>query len=239
MVVDSNTLEIVNTLKFDTGLYYTVSEIYLHGEKLVVIGNMRYEYSRKVIFPDTYNNMNMTRVIVYDISDRKDIKQIRELIVDGNYSKSRKTGTSLYLLTDKYISSYLSTGNGLQPCIYDSIKGDKYDIVGYDKIRYFPGNNEFRLMSIATLNLDSLTKEASVKSYIGSVNNIYMSTKNLYVTSLNYSYSLPPMPSGGIAIMFFRTGNTTNIYKFKLEENDVLYKGRSKVPGYILNQFNG
>ena len=46
------------------------------------------------------------------------------------------------------------------------------------------------------------------------------------------------MPSGGIAIMFFRTGNTTNIYKFKLEENDVLYKGRSKVPGYILNQFS-
>ena len=63
----------------------------------------------------------MTRVIVYDISDRKDIKQIRELIVDVTIPNQENWYITISL-TDKYISSYLSTGNGLQPCIYDSIK---------------------------------------------------------------------------------------------------------------------
>ncbi|PKM80725.1 MAG: hypothetical protein CVU89_12370 [Firmicutes bacterium HGW-Firmicutes-14] len=180
---------------------------------------------------------NTMKVIVYDITDRADIKKVREAELEGNYISSRKIGSALYLAANKYIDYYHimeqeteknpSAAAPPAPSYRDSATKSGFTTIDYSDIRYFPGSPEPNYLLIAGLDLEKPDEEMEISSYLGSGQNIYASTDNMYVAVAKYEYSELRPPETG-----------TTIYRFGLNQGHVEYSGKGEVPGTILNQFS-
>ena len=56
-------------------------------------------------YPPSYNmswGEETVRVYVYDTTDKANMKLVRETEITGNYKTSRKIGSSVYVVTNKY-----------------------------------------------------------------------------------------------------------------------------------------
>lgn len=240
-------MAVVSTLDF-TGNDFSPFEMYVDDKSLVVIGtthNPVYQpmykdqsQNSRMIMPP-YPRRDTVKAIIYNIEDKSGIKQIRELEINGNYVSSRKIGSSFYLIANQYL--YYYPGNEIEnprPLYRDTAVQDSFIEIDYPNIKCFPDFIQPGYLVVAGLNLDKPEQEASVASYLGSGENIYASTGNLYVAVTGYqqfsgmekrllSGQVPPNNS-----------NFTKIYKFKLSEGQVTYTAQGEVPGNILNQFS-
>ncbi len=193
---------------------------------------------RAIIYPPDYYFLNTAKMIIFDISNRKDVKQLREIELEGAYISSRKIGSSIYLAVNKNIDycHIMETGEltqeaaeGLTPSYRDTAAGGGFKNIGYSQIRYFPGFTRPNYLLIAGLDLDRPGEEAEVQTFLGAGENIYASTQNLYVSVTGYGKSAPGIPAADPG---------TRIYKFALSEGKTGYIARGEVPGTVLNQFS-
>ncbi len=249
-------LKIANILKFDDG-NFTPSELYIDETHLVVIGNTYYDSSPPAVPAPTNPEgtlkpekcppifiHNTVKGIIYDIRDKSSIKKLREIELEGDYVSSRKVGSALYLVANKYIDVYrIMDPEPPAPAYRDSAGRDRFVGVDYPDIRYFPGPVEPNYLMIAALNLDKPDKEVQVSTYLGSGEAIYASEKNLYVAVSQYRAATRLLPNGNIKMkrQFTITpmpDYKTAIFQFALDEGQSEYKGRGEVPGTILNQFS-
>lgn len=202
----------------------------------------------------------MIKVRVYDITDKSSIKKVRELEVTGGLISSRKIGSALYLVANKYLDAYRIMEQkakkpfaGDMPAYKDSKGSNKYETQGFNDIRYLPGSQASNYMIVAGINLDNLEEEAKVSSYLGAGENIYASRDNLYVAVRETEEQPktepaknPDQPTDNEAddrkfIQIAPAGpvlENTAIYKFTLSNGEATYSGKGKVPGTILNQFS-
>lgn len=174
------------------------------------------------IYPPVQHE-NIVKTIIYDISDRADIKRLRETELSGRYVSSRKIGSALYLAANKNVDYYrIMEGKAEPPTPFyqDTAGKGKPTRIGYPDIRYFPDSVEPNYLMVAGLNLDRPDKQMQVAAYLGAGQNIYASPNNLYVAVSQYPNA------------------ATGIYKFALEQGQTEYKGKGEVPGAILNQFS-
>jgi uncharacterized secreted protein with C-terminal beta-propeller domain len=177
------------------------------------------------------------------------------------YVSSRKVGSNLYLIANKYLDTYQIMKQGVEPPLpsyRDTVGKGEFVTIGYNDIHYFPNSLEPNYLLIAGLNLDQRDKEMQVSTYLGSGQNIYASTSNLYVAVTqqqligqpNQPASTPqlaPMPqpapnssSPSIApkqLISSSFKTTTALYKFGLAQAGTTFKSKGEVPGTILNQF--
>lgn len=233
-------MKIVKTIEYKDNFY--PQEIYVDDQYLTVIGTtfrespIIYEQqaSSKMIMPPYYGS-NLTRVIIYDISDKTNIKEARTFEVEGNYVSSRKIGSSVYLVSNKYLDVYYILNEKDEmpaPTYRDSVKGD-YDIsIDYDKIRYFPNSTESNYLIIAGIDLANMDKEVNIETYLGAGENIYASESNLYITVTKYNNK----NKSNVEYHYFERNSL--IYKFKLENGNIMYSAQGEVPGSVLNQFS-
>lgn len=206
-------MKLVSTLQF-TDESFTPLELYVDDKRLIVIGN-------------TFLQESMVKAVIYDISDRANIKKLRETEVTGNYVSSRKIGSALYLAANKYIDYYRIMDEQNEPPLPayrdTADKGNPgFKSISYPDIRYFPDFPEPNYLLVAGLDLDRPEQKMTVNTYLGAGQNIYASTENLYVTVTQYQ-----APGAG-----------TEIYKFALSGGQAEYKGKGQVPGTVLNQFS-
>lgn len=233
-------MKIIKTIEYKDNFY--PQEIYVDNQYLTVIGTtfrespIIYEQqaSSKMIMPPYYGS-NLTRVIIYDISDKTNIKEARTFEVEGNYVSSRKIGSSVYLVSNKYLDVYYILNEKDEmpaPTYRDSVKGD-YDIsIDYDKIRYFPNSTESNYLIIAGIDLANMDKEVNIETYLGAGENIYASESNLYITITKYNNR----NKSNVEYHYFERNSL--IYKFKLENGNIMYSAQGEVPGSVLNQFS-
>lgn len=212
-------------------------EIYLQGNRLVVIASSQANFPlykeadgvKKEIYPSRRLMRNSTKAMIYDMTDKGNVKLIREVELEGGYVSSRKIGTSLYLVANDYVD-YYSIQNGetnATPTYMDSRLNVGTVNVGYNSIRYFPGAVDPNYMMVAGINIEGLDA-ANVTTYLGAGQNIYASTENLYVAVTNYSRA--------------NSDNTydesTQLYKFAMKDAQLTYLCKGTVPGTVLNQFS-
>jgi uncharacterized secreted protein with C-terminal beta-propeller domain len=244
-VYPAESMKVVAQLDF-TDKSLTPSEIYVDGNHLVVIGQStdkpiyRAQGNAKIaIMPQRITN-TFTKAIVYDITNKEDIKQLRELEIEGNYLSSRKIGSSLYLVTNKNINYYYiqNEKEELTPAYMDSIAGNQLKYIDYNRIRYFPGCQLSNYLVIAGINLDNSEEKANVYSYLGSGQNIYASENNLYVAVTKYEYNRPMLKNSAKSIIAPVEGESTLVYKFSINDSKITYLCKGEVPGRILNQFS-
>ncbi|TGE35653.1 hypothetical protein E4K67_24310 [Desulfosporosinus fructosivorans] len=271
-------MNIVSRIAFKEG-EFTPQELYVDDHYLVLIGNAYYPEtsspdtpkvqpqvqngSQVQIYPPVLTRFT-SKVIVYDLADKTNLKKLREIELDGDYVSSRKIGSNLYLIANKYLDTYRIMEEGVEPPLPSyrdtAGKGD-FATIGYKDIHYFPQSIEANYLLIAALDLDQRDKEMQVAAYLGSGQAVYASASNLYVAVTQYQQvhqpdsDLPspesaakaqPAPnnssasSPAIAPKKLIPGSfkiTTALYKFGLAQGGTTYKAKGEVPGTILNQF--
>ncbi|MDP2643016.1 MAG: beta-propeller domain-containing protein [Candidatus Peregrinibacteria bacterium] len=219
------------------------SEMYVDDDRLVVVGtsyngNVFLEgKSGGTFISDTITlSGSLTKVYVFDITDKTKVKQIRELSFEGNYNSSRKIGNNVYLVANQYMY-YLPWGyaenaknEGVVPYYADSKDGKISPVTGCSDVYYVPGHTSMNYAIVAGIPVDDATKSVSKQVIMGSSSNIYASTDNLYLAEprySNYGWWLDSV-----------SDEETYLYKFSLSGSLVKYQGSGTVPGTILNQFS-
>lgn len=237
-------MEVASTVEFKDK-NFSPQELYLDDKYLVAIGTT---YSndpvimpslKKVIGlrPPYYNSKSTVKAIVYDITDKSNLKQIREVEAEGSYISSRKIGSSVYLVSNKNINYYYiqNEGGNITPCYRDSNLKDSYIDIDYSQIKYFPEIIRPNYLIVAGFNLES-NEPANVSTYLGASENIYASLENLYIAATNYMQEEISVDKTTVTNPVYY--NNTLVYKFSLKDGNVTYKGKGTVPGTILNQFS-
>ncbi|WP_432666294.1 beta-propeller domain-containing protein [Wukongibacter baidiensis] len=221
---------LLNTLTFDN---YDPVEFYLKDNKLITIG---YFYGLELNKTDDEVNFkilplysNPLRVHVYDISDKKNITLLRNVELDGNYLSSRLIDDNFYLVANKNV--YHGDAEP-RPYYLDSID-EKRALIDYNDIKYFPESIYNNYLITLGLNLENLdSSKIDVNAYLGSGNNMYVSTENMYISQDKFRYNIYSSPKK------FNEDRTTSIFKFKLDEGKIIYTTKGDVPGNVLNQFS-
>ncbi|KRF09868.1 beta-propeller domain-containing protein [Paenibacillus sp. Soil787] len=249
------------------------SEIYVDDKHLIVLGNSYQNYKtipyngsgsvteKKMIPLMPMRSQSNAKVMVYDLTDRTSLKLVKEAELEGNYVSSRKIGSMLYFISNKYVNFYQyremadkeKAKIALIPSYRDSAAGDSYTSIPLNQVYYLPKAVDPNYVLIGGISLNELNQTMNVTSYLGSGQNVYASEENLYVAVTNYEQlRIQPMkmPAGdpaqairigepnGTIQPFELPKQETIIYQFGLNEGKAAYKHTGKVPGRLLNQFS-
>ncbi len=258
-VYPADEMEVVSKITFGDDNFMP-RELYVDDRYMVVIGHTQYlaPFPEGGPWPDNPTNTksrgktvtgrapsekihppvqpyNTVKTIIYDISDRQNIRKLRETELEGHYVSSRKMGPALYLVANKQIDYYYlmeqqeaNPDNAyLTPAYRDSAGTDRLTKIDLTDVRYFPEDPQPNYLMVAGLNLDEPEQEMEVSTYLGSGENIYASDKNLYVAVSRFSRNHVRADESG-----------TMVYKFQLNGGLTKYLGKGEVPGTILNQFS-
>jgi|Deesub1362A_J573_1020465.scaffolds.fasta_scaffold00091_36 uncharacterized secreted protein with C-terminal beta-propeller domain len=237
---------------------FNPQEMYLDNEHLVVVGVSYRELSR--VYPEFSRpwRSDTVKAIIFDIRDKNQIHQVREVELEGRYVASRKIDKNVYLVASKYPDycllreSGLPAHEGLTPAYRDSLAGDSFQRLRCSDVYYFPDFAEPNYLLVAGFNLENPDQEMQVGAYLGAGENVYASRHNLYVaaTERDHGPIIPlPGPRGRAPtaapdvavwpeIVPPVREEKTIIYRFALEDGKVSFSGRGEVPGTVLNQFS-
>ena len=215
-----------------------VSEIYIEGDRLILIGRkyeeikrvLPYEQSGSATPPEkgvlTSNDMAVSSKIympyysksysfidVYDISDHKNPLFIKGHEMEGNYQSSRKNGEIVYLITNAYVYNDL-----VLPMMRDTNVNKEIVPVPLNDIMIMPDCPVSGYVVVSAININN-SEKTQVEAITTSGDLTYMNSSALYITTSGYN------------------GQST-ITKFKINGMNIGYAGSGKVKGYILNQFS-
>ena len=222
--------------------WFTPSEIYVDGDKMVVVGNdyknIYYEEPGRGVEQSLptdgyyYNYSSLTKAYILNISDRSNVKVDRWLSFEGNYSNSRKVGDMLYLVVNK--SNYAPfiendqwyENDVVVPLYYDSKRGKVGKVADCTQILHYPPGENTDYLTVVGIDTSNADSQISKEVILGSSGEIYASRDNLYVTEASYNWWWGPQDK-----------EETVIHKFALGER-VNYEGKGAVPGTILDQFS-
>lgn len=221
-------------------------EMFLDANRLVVIGKEWSSYPEPIplIEPEEelsiaplypYYRGSKTKVIVLDISSKSSPKVERKLKFDGDYHTSRRINDDVYLVLNNrphfWALSDIESGEALLPKFQEG-DGEEKAMVGCADIRYFPGHAKPNYLIAVSIPLNQPKGEIERKVFLGSSENVYASRTHMYVASSEVSYD------HFTDWDWNRDRTHTLLFKFALEDGDINYKSRGRVPGRILNQFS-
>ena len=235
----------------DENIYPT--ELYLDDKYLILIGASNnsipvYRPGQNSIMPEYYPHYSneTVKLMAYDITDKSNIKKVREIELEGSYLSSRKIGSKLYLVSNKRFNYHRILDNAEvndTPSYRDTAVKEEFINIDHGKIGYFPGSVEPNYMIVAGVNFDLPKEGVNVSTYLGSGESIYASAENLYVAVTRYNNTRVPGPiindsAAPKKIEIKVSDRETVIYRFALNNGKLDYTGKGSVPGSILNQFS-
>lgn len=243
--ISSGTLKNISTITFDDG--FGASELYLYDGKLIVIGTsqMFYPMYDKIapdMMPDLMPMPPMTpRTLIrfYDVRNPEAPKLVRTFEGDGSYMTSRLSDGKLYMVLNKWLSTYSMTAENVLPSFTDTLMFAKENVVntskiGFEALRYFPDTVESNLMITLGFDLDLMTKSPHKMAYLGNSTNLYADSSSMVIALDRYHYDF----RAGSAMIAPSFTNTTELYKFMLKDGAVNFNAKGSVPGRVLNQFS-
>ncbi|MGD9761408.1 MAG: beta-propeller domain-containing protein [Candidatus Izemoplasmatales bacterium] len=254
-MVDAETLDIVY-IYYEESMYF--EGLYIYEDKIVLLGNyyvyLNYEYPEgddtedkttetgdtvtsddtvmiePSYYPIYWNSYHYgTKIVVLDKSDITNVEVSRELMFDESYiASSRMIDGYLYLIMNNYSISYYYEEDSFVPQYMDSVVNDELEDLPVNQIFFMPNDSEnFSYLLLASFKVDD-DEEASIKAYLGSTYQIYMSAENLYTTVYRFKYDY----------MNNTYEDKTFILRFAIENNELAYKAFSTIDGMPLNQFS-
>lgn len=254
-VTDENNLKEVSNIEFKSFGYnsnFYPMQMYVDDNILVLIGTQRINKDSNILYDTLTNNKTstlyssayttVTKAICYDISDKKNIKESKTVEIDGNYNSSRKIGDNIYLISQKYINSYSILADDVKdeeilPVYKDSVSSLEYKQIDYSEIAYFPDFTDTTYTIIAGFNIKN-NNVSNINCFLGNVETIYASDKNLYVVRTRYEDDVENTIVGEISKLLYLQNEKTIIYKFRLENGKTEFVSQGQVKGRILNQFS-
>ena len=204
---------------------YSITEIYLAGDKLIITGGYYENKNENYYADDTAINYGCyamgfsdSFVKVYDISDRNNPELITEYSQQGGYKNSRMIGDKLYCISTYYVNVY--NNNYRNYCIPETTVNGVCDKISADCISVIEDSKASSYAVITTLDINS--EEPESEAVLGDCEELYASAKGLFLSETDYENSQ----------------EYTKLYRFEYTDTGVDYKCMGKVPGYINDQFS-
>lgn len=235
---DNENSKLVSIIKEDK---FRPVELYIDEDKLIVIGHKHEQIQETTnkseieIYPNFRNQMT---TIIYDITDKENPSKIREVSTVGSYVSSRIKGDYIYLIANHMPDFYIlreMDGNediDLRPSYMDTGLDGKQTRIPYENIHYLPESNESQFLILTSINLNDLEQEANIKTYLGTSNDIYMSSDYLYTTVRKY----PNLDESSTTRIGFQSMNT-EIVQFEIDEGSISFHASTVIEGTLVNQF--
>ncbi len=227
---------VISTISFDQ--HYGPAEMFLKGDRLAVIGSVygtHKDYLQEIRPPEG----NVTFVKVYDVKDREDPRLVRTVEYEGSYSASRRIEDAIHVVLTTY--PYHAYEKKIRP---EDIIPDFRDVEPGDGQEEFTPACDWRdveyinaecfssFLSVLSLSMDGNAGDLSKRVIAGQSEEVYVSTENLYVASMDWSY-----PQLGTFVEG-PTESSTTIYKFGFDGASTRFLVAAAVPGTVLNQFS-
>lgn len=213
----------------------TPQNLYLNGDSLVVLGQDDAIYEKmagsekvsgRAIAP--YRSSQYAFVKVFDISDKKNPKQVRDLDFEGNINNSRMIGDYVYAVTTSYsygndvpLPAILENGEAL-PTVVGSPRCNCPDVYYFD-IPY----QSYNLTSITAINVKDNSKAVKNEVYLLDGNqNMYVSQNNIYIAYTKYlnEYQLVLEVMKELIVPRLSAKDQEQVNKIENTDNDVLSK---------------
>jgi inhibitor of cysteine peptidase len=237
-----------SSMKLDAVISYdhlfSPLEIYVHKDLLIVLGQ---SYKENAIVKDSMEKKDQilpyrplqstTKVIVYNLKNPTQPKNVREIEVEGYLLSSRKMDGKLFFISQHYPDLWILKEEkdvDLRPLFSDSEETSELQHVDYKRIQYMPNSKEANFSLITSVNLENLKQKANIETFLGSGQQVYMSKDHLYFAVPVYHETKDVSLTRGD----FDPSPDTTIYKFSVKGMKVEYKASADVSGTVLNQFS-
>lgn len=211
-------MQVMSTLTFEDETFMP-QEIFIDDKYLVVIGqadNREFHTTSapraSMIMPRWWGNPTV-RALVYDLTDRANLRLLREVEIEGHRLAARKIGSVVYLLSNRWADGAIT------PHFRDSTQGKDFTPINPSDIKYFPDRIVPNYLVVAAFDLSRPSEVAAVSAFLGAGNEVYMSHKNIYVAVGDWQ------------------GDTV-FHRLAVKGVDVVHAARGSVKGTILNQFS-
>jgi len=187
------------------------------------IGNYLYIVSR-----------NYFSIPYYNFKSEDEIKISSSSILPKKLDISKVSDTSKWNLKIKWkILPYKVSAWNVAKC-----NEIEYVLPDEETLKKYDFNPSYNI--ITTIDLSDTSKEAKIKVIAGSNSELYMSTKNMYLTEnmyMPYNYKCPANARCIMPFYYWGTSNTL-IHKLSINKDLVSYKTSNIVPGRPLNQYS-
>jgi len=210
----------------------SVSELFLAGDRLVVFSDSYDEYwytptGSSVPVPDYRRKC---QAVIYDISDRKNPKEVRTISAPGSYENARMIGDYVYVITQEspyYPDPYM-------PVIYDGATA-----ITIPRIWCPPSPmNEYQMHTLTSFPVTGSGQPQAESFLLGYSNTLYVSPRNVYIAYEKqrpwYGWDMFEEKSAESS----ESEQESVIHRFEIRNGDITYKATGTVPGYLLNQFS-
>lgn len=217
----------------DNSSRYYPNEIFINDNKLIIIGNYSKHLNKEEMPLDSLkerrintNNINTTKTYIYDISDKANPKELRQIDIDGDYDTARLVGNTLYLVSTKYMYYHPELkDNEIMPLYFDSASSNEYKNVDCKNIVYNDSSKDSTYKIVGAVDIND-NKEMLVETFLGYGNTIYCSEQNLYIAAPIYNRENSEVL------------NSTEIFKFNISSGGLKYVCKNTINGDINNQFS-
>lgn len=227
---DPKNLKLATTIKSKETQY--ISKLAIYDNLLIVIGD---KYLEKV-------GTSMSTATLYNISNPKNPKLIREVGQEGYLQDIRVTNDTLYLIGNMYPNYWMlreQKAPDLKPKTYDSVEGNEYKSLPLEKISILPNTMDGTYSLITAVDLkDGAKTAANTKGYLGGSNGMYMSENALYLTAPIYDGN--PVPAAGriMDMIWMPRVTDTQVFKWDVDGTAMNFVGTTEVKGSVLNQYS-
>ncbi len=233
--------------KSETNEYEYIDEMFLYGDKLIVIGDHDHWYQDVIAYgseeesvkEDTAEEIEETERVdnylfmrTYDISDRSKPKQVGEYRQSGRYISSRMIDGTVYLISNYGTEYYILYGSDAQketfvPCATDA-EGEVTKLP-IENIGAIENCKDGTYSVIGAVDMDAAKQSSETKALLGASDSIYCNEKNLYLTG--YTYELKDEKS-------YDYDEYTQIIKYAVDGLTIEEQCAAKLKGNLNDQFS-
>jgi uncharacterized secreted protein with C-terminal beta-propeller domain len=211
------------------------SNFFLNEDRLIIFTtSYRYLEDAEEIGGYYWNGISTTIITIYDISERDDPEQVKEIKVDGDYFNARMIDDYVYVITTEYTYQLYRTENGNETLVIPEITiDDETQKIPADSIYYVDIPERVDTMT-HVLAIDIFAETVEEKSFLlGSAQTMYVSNDNIYLAYSSYNNYYPL-----IGEYYSQNEETTILHKIYIHNGDISYVAQGEVSGHVLNQFS-
>lgn len=202
----------------------SVCDLYVDGEKMILITKGS-ESELKETQPDVYepHYYNYTKILTYDISDKKNVTLIGSAQQEGSYHSSRKNGRYVYTFTTFQPQvGDTEEESEIMPLV-DGVSMEPSDIYAPEEIQ------DTGYLVVGAVDMKNPDKLCSHKAVVSGAGDFYVSGESIFVINRHWETEI---------------GDVTDILKFSYQNGQIDGVGSCRTEGYLndsfsLDEYNG
>nr|ADP09450.1 Beta_propel domain protein [uncultured marine crenarchaeote E48-1C] len=187
--------------------------IFVNSDRLAVLGCKHANHYKW--YYESFYDQTKTSLVVYDITNRSTPTKLTNFTISGGYFSSRMIDEYVYFVVNQ--QAHIVNDTVLLPRVYSEVRVEE---ISATEIQYFnTSDSYYKFTTIVAINLQDITQEPTNKTILlGGASCMYVSLNNIYIT--------------------FPKGDSTFIYRFHIDNDEIEPMADGEVPGYLLNQFS-